>query len=390
MLRITLLTCCVVASGVLACAAHGGQVTIETVRVLRAQNPADANGLGNVDVVFRIGRFEIINPQYVTFLNAVADADPNGLYDQLMTTSDRGGILRSGPAGTYSYFVKANFFNKPVVAIDWLDAARFCNWLHNGQPNGPQSPSTTEDGAYDLSLPIDQIVRKPGARWFIPTHSEWYKAAYYDPFNPAADAGGTVDYWLYPTRSDIEPAQATANAQGDVANPGLNIANHSRGVNWNGENGNVTNVGGCTALSPWGALDMGGNMHEWTETLGVPIAPDPPKFPDPRPTRRIRGGDFANTGFLMASHAFLASSLNMVAAGANIGFRVARVGGIAGDLNEDGRVDIIDLFMLLSVWGPCAQPCPAYCDADLSSADGLLPDCNIDIFDLFVLLSNWG
>jgi formylglycine-generating enzyme required for sulfatase activity len=106
-----------------------------------------------------------------------------------------------------------------------------------------------------------------------------------------------------------------ADGEGDVVNPGPNVANSCRGANWNGENGNVTTVGGCLAPSPWGAFDLGGNVGELTETLGTPIPPD-------LPTRRLRGGDFANTSALMGSSAFLAGSLNMLAEGANIGFRV--------------------------------------------------------------------
>ena len=57
----------------------------------------------------------------------------------------------------------------PVTYIGFLEAARFANWLHNGQGNG-----STETGAYDIS---DGIKRQPDARYWIPTENEWYKAA---------------------------------------------------------------------------------------------------------------------------------------------------------------------------------------------------------------------
>jgi formylglycine-generating enzyme required for sulfatase activity len=286
-------------------------------------NPDDrSSALGGVSYLFRIAIHEVTNTQYVEFLNAVAASDPNGLYAPIMSTSDRGGILRDGSPGSYTYGVKPNFGNKPANGFTWYDAARFCNWLHNGKISGPQGPLTTEDGAYDLSLPGDQIVRKP-ARYFIPTHDEWYKAAYYDPVDPLADASGTQDYWLYPTRSDLEPLKAMADLVGNVTNPGLNVANMDKGADWNDENGNVTTVGGSTSQSPWGLLDMAGNINEQTETLGTPIPPNPPDQPDALPTRRIRGGDFANQILLAASPAFLSGSLNMEAEAANIGFRVA-------------------------------------------------------------------
>ena len=32
--------------------------------------------------------------------------------------------------------------------MSFYDALRFANWLHHGQPVGPQGPATTEAGAY--------------------------------------------------------------------------------------------------------------------------------------------------------------------------------------------------------------------------------------------------
>jgi sulfatase modifying factor 1 len=288
-----------------------------------AGNLADTNGLGDVAEPFRLGTFEITNLQYVVFLNAVAADDIHGLYAPIMTSSDRGGIVQNGSPGAFTYATKPGFADKPANGFNWTDGARFCNWLHNGQPVGAQGPGTTEDGAYDLSVSSAEIVRSPGAHWFLPTHDEWYKAAYYDPSDPLADAGGTPDYWFYPTRSDSQPTQASADGMGDVTNPGSNVANHSQGADWNDENGNVTTVGGCGATSPWGLFDVGGNINELTETLGNPIPANPPAQPDPLPTRTIRGGDFANSGFLMASPDGLSADLNMLAEGANIGMRVA-------------------------------------------------------------------
>ena len=309
-------------------------------------NPADGSGLGAVASSYRIAVFEITNPQFVEFLNAVAAADPNGLYNDGMTDSARGGIVRSGSSGSHTYAAKPNFENKPANWFNWYDAARFCNWLHNGKPAGAQGPATTEDGAYDLSLPGDQVSRKAGAKYFIPTHDEWYKAAYYDPFEPGADGGGTPNYWLYPTRSDSPPALALATANGDVANPGPNVANMDGGADWNGENGNVTTVGGSLALNAWELFDLAGNINEQTETSGPPIPPNPPAQPDPLPTRRIRGGDFANPVALAASPAGFSPALNMEAEAANIGLRVAaRFCPLAPDptnllLDKDG-VDLL-------------------------------------------------
>ena len=45
---------------------------------------------------------------------------------------------------------------------------------------------------------------------------------------------------------------------------------------------------------------------------------------------------------------------------------------------------ITDFLMLLGAWGPCADPCPPSCEADL---DG---DCAVGITDLLLLLADWS
>ncbi len=44
--------------------------------------------------------------------------------------------------------VAADWAEGPVNWVSFWDAARFVNWLHNGQPTGAQGLGTTEDGAY--------------------------------------------------------------------------------------------------------------------------------------------------------------------------------------------------------------------------------------------------
>ena len=53
-----------------------------------------------------------------------------------------------------------------------------------------------------------------------------------------------------------------------------------------------------------------------------------------------------------------------------------------GDLDNDCRVGVSDLLVLLSSWGRC-DPCP-WCTADLDS------DCIVGVKDLLILLGNWG
>ena len=124
-------------------------------------------------------KYEITIAQYVEFLNAVADTDPNELYHPNMGFGFS--ITRSGSPGSYQYSADAGRATLPVSLVSFYSALRFANWLHNNKPNtGAQTNETTEDGAYTFSA-IDVVgPRNPGARAAIPTEDEWYKAAYYD------------------------------------------------------------------------------------------------------------------------------------------------------------------------------------------------------------------
>ena len=139
-----------------------------------------------------------------------------------------------------------------------------------------------------------------------------YKAAYHDPANAGADANGTADYWLYPTKSDGAPTVATADLDGNVDNDTANIANYDRGADWNGQNANVTTVGsgGPGSASFYGAFDMGGNVWEWNEqTIGG------------NGNRGLRGGSWRGGGIGLQSSGRDDDSPAFV--DNNIGLRVA-------------------------------------------------------------------
>ena len=72
-----------------------------------------------------------------------------------------------------------------------------------------------------------------------------------------------------PTASNSLPTIATANAVGDISNPGTRVANYNRGADWNGQDGNVTTAGsaGAGSASFYSAFDQGGNVREWNEAV---------------------------------------------------------------------------------------------------------------------------
>jgi hypothetical protein len=264
-------------------AAQSQAVTIDTVPVGNAGNQGDnTNGtfvsVGGVGYNYRIGTYEVTVGQYTEFLNSVAATDTFSLYNTSMATVlNIAGISRSGVSGSYNYSVIGSA-NKPVTYVNWGDAARFSNWLHNGQPGlgspaVPQNALSTESGAYTLNG-ANLVPRNAGAQWFIPSSNESYKAAFHK------NDGVTNHYWRYPTstdsftNSDQPPGSDTptpSNTGNYYRDDG--IANgYNDGYAVTGSTSLVasenylTDVGAYTlAKSPYGTFDQGGNVEEFTE-----------------------------------------------------------------------------------------------------------------------------
>ena len=208
---------------------------------------------GAVNYVYRIAKYEITNSQYCEFLNAVAATDTYGLYNPNMAGGyeDAGGITQAGSPGSYTYTVRSGRDDNPVNYVNFFDALRLANWMHNGQPTGAQDSSTTEDGAYTFFGAASVGSRNRGARVVLPSEDEWYKAAYYK-------GGGTeAGYWDYATRSDAQP----------TAEPPLGGAN-SVNYNWHVAGHRLTDVGSYPqSVGPYGTFDQNGNLWEWNEAL---------------------------------------------------------------------------------------------------------------------------
>jgi formylglycine-generating enzyme required for sulfatase activity len=242
-----------------------GAVTIQTVPIGNFGNPNDAatgNVFGGVASAYNIDKYDVTVAQYTAFLNAVAKTDTYGLYNPNMASNlNIAGIAQSGSSGTYTYAV-IDSPDKPITYVSWGDAARFCNWLQNGQPTGAQDAETTETGAYILNgavtdAALNAVVRVAGAKWFIPSENEWYKAAYYDP--------AVGHYWTYATRRNTTPTAAPPGNAANTANydeQGTNMLFSF--VNY------LTDVGAYSASSSgYGTFDQTGDVIQWTETLAT-------------------------------------------------------------------------------------------------------------------------
>ena len=264
-----------------------------------AGNAADSTGYGSVGYNYNIGKYEITNAEYCEFLNAVAAADAYGLYYTDMGSDPyHGGIIRSGSYGNYTYSVRSipdtwpsgtpsyhpsndsgtgtGYANLPVTYVRFYSALRYANWLHNGKPTGAQDASTTEDGAYDMSVG-ENVVRKAGAKFWLPNEDEWYKAAYYK------EGGLDAGYYDYATSSDVTPTAAKPTAT-------ANSACYNRSCwPWLPE---FPDVGSYTgSASPYGTFDQSGSVDEWTET----------QDPTDVGRRVYRGGNFGDSATSMVS-----------------------------------------------------------------------------------------
>jgi formylglycine-generating enzyme len=123
-----------------------GQKSLQFATVSDLGNAVDTTGYGSVSYLYNIGKYDATTAQYASFLNAVAKADPYALYDVGMTGQGAAcGITQNGSSGSYSYTLTSGCENRPVTCVSWGDAARFCNWLQNGQPTGVLVGNPSQD-----------------------------------------------------------------------------------------------------------------------------------------------------------------------------------------------------------------------------------------------------
>jgi formylglycine-generating enzyme len=219
-------------------------------------NAADPiTGHGAVGCTYQIGKYDVTAAQYCQFLNAVAKTDTYGLYSPGMATGNYAacGITQTGNTGSYGYSVTGNP-NFPVNYTSWGDAARFCNWLANGQGG----PGTTEMGSYNLNgktsdADLLTITRNPGATYVIPSENEWYKAAYYK-------GGANTGYWVFPTQNNGIPSNVLSAAGTNNAN--FCSAEYTDPTNF------LTAVGAfASSPSAYGTFDQGGDLEQWNEAI---------------------------------------------------------------------------------------------------------------------------
>ena len=258
-------------------------------------------GVGAVNYWYSIGKYEVTNSQYAAFLNAVGQTNSNSIYNSNMgisSTGTFGGIVQSGTAGAYSYTVTSGFENKPVNWVTWFSAARYVNWLENGRPTDPTG-AVVNNGAYNLGTATSGniVTRNASSYWRLPSASEWFKAAFYNP--------GSTNYSTYGTGLNT----ITSGTGGAAAD----------GVVYKVSSSGPQNVGSYyNADSAYGIFDASGNVREWTGKI------NPTSSATNLQEAYIANGSYAGGTDLSVSIDNGVYALG-TSASAGIGFRVAAV-----------------------------------------------------------------
>jgi len=231
-------------------------------------NPGFPGGVGSVSYNYRMSKTETTRGEFAEFLNAVAtNPSAPSFVTTLWSGSTNFGINRTLSGGSYVY-TPAGSPTQPISNVSWTMAARYVNWLNNGQPTittgSAAWDSALNTGAYTiassrLNTNSNTLPRAasttPGltAKYFLPNVNEWMKAAHYN--------GAGWNTWQTGVSSPT-PSQTS------VPSVATNTAVYGTGVLVPGYAalpvGSIPNT-----QSPYGLYDMLGNVTEMTDTTNV-------------------------------------------------------------------------------------------------------------------------
>ncbi len=251
------------------------------------------NGLGAVGYEYRMGRLEVTTAQWAEFMNAALDRPSTDRIPHVFAPTQWGAAATTPHnPGARRYAVPAGRELFPAGGIDWRTGAIYCNWLHNGKS---LDRAAFLSGAYDVGTFgyigdgggfTDQLTRSPGARYWIPSLSEWMKAAHYDPAKVNSD-GSVGGWWTYSNSSDAPfvygPPGVRSRTSGlpgpDPSGPFATANAGWDDLDFPGFNPFAIPLGSYpTVQSPWGLLDVAGGTREWAEGVfqleGEPVPRD--------------------------------------------------------------------------------------------------------------------
>lgn len=208
---------------------------MQFVTIGSPDNRPDRLEFGCVPYVYEMAKCQLANDDWCGFLNAQGKEKSLRLklYHKDMSTGVLGGI----DIDDETFHAKSGWGRKPVVYINFTSVCRYCNWLASGD---------SEKGSYDMSAAVP--IRRPGAKYFIPNDSEWYKAAYWRGNN----------YVEYPTGNSLPRLDQANFERGDEFSVGAPY--YFADVDAFGE-----------SATPDGVVQMGGNAWELLENVSQDV-----------------------------------------------------------------------------------------------------------------------
>lgn len=220
-------------------------------------------GRGSVDYEYRITKYEVASKEWFEFANvfSMQSDELDDLLFRSVSASFRSDFTYQGPGRRYIYRPGLDNPEMAPIDISWRQAAMYCNWLHNGKLNDPES---LWDGAYDVSTfdlvgsnYTDQSTHHLDAKYWIPSLDEYLKAGYYDPDKNGNGPG----WWKYGHRSDQPPVQGLPG-KGDTI---IGMSSEEVGVS-----PRFFPLGSFLDIaSPWGLSDVLGGSAEYTEEWDI-------------------------------------------------------------------------------------------------------------------------
>ena len=230
------LTICAVVTMVLAVSGVAQATTvqgidIDFVTIGNAGNAGDTNkeanprGAGAVAYNYQIGKYEVTNGQWDTFVEAA-------------------GAPTGNPSDAYERSAYFTGTDLPTNGVSWYEAAQFCNYLTTGDKSlGAYQFSGNNANPGDFEdIDRNSAISTYGMVYVIPTEDEWYKAAYYTGKGYSTYANGT----------DTAPVAGVETNYWVPENENRHL--------WDFGNGTEEQNG---------TFDMMGNVHEWDETVNV-------------------------------------------------------------------------------------------------------------------------
>ena len=206
-------------------------INIDFVAIGDAGNAGDTrgaaspSGAGSVAYGYSIGKYEITNGQWDTFVSAA-------------------GAPTGNPSYAYDESASWTGTDVPTNEVSWYEAAQFCNYLTTGDKSlGAYQFNGNDTNPGDFTgIDRDSAISTYGMVYVIPTEDEWYKAAYYTGSGYSAYANGTD----------------TAPIAGVDTNYDYAIQPPSTGQPWDV---------GLGTIEQNGTFNMMGNVFEWNEAL---------------------------------------------------------------------------------------------------------------------------